>query len=91
MKVICENCKNEIEVEPYIYNSMARTIETPVLCKSICVLSVNVKIFCPLCGTLHDYKGIEKELSDVEICSMVKQVVPHYINARQIGEQQNER
>ena len=82
MKVICEQCKNEIEVEPYIYNSMARILEMPMNFERQCILSANVKIFCPLCGTLHDYKGIEKELSNTEICSMVMNIVPHYISRR---------
>lgn len=87
MKVICEECKSEIEVECYVYGERIETTDIPLLGRQIYTAVANVKFFCSNCGRLHHYVGIEKELSDVEIGEMVKNVVPFYCKRRLEGVQ----
>ena len=92
MKVICEGCKNEIEVEPFIYEGRIAVKYIPQSLKEVCTAKANVKFFCSLCGTLHHYKDIEKELSEIEITSLVEGVISHYNRLRMAEKElQNER
>lgn len=90
MKVICEGCEQEIEVECYVYGQRIETIDRPILGRQTYTAVANVKFFCSHCGHLHNYVGINKELSDVEIGEIVKNVVPFYIEKR-LKELQNGR
>ena len=82
MKVICENCKNEIEVEPYVYNERVVGIFNTITTKEHYVASADIRFFCNLCGTVHNYKNVSKELSDAEIDAIVKGIIPFYIEGR---------
>ena len=88
MKVICEACENEIDVECYVYGQRIEIIDVPILCRQTHTAVANVKFFCSYCGHLHNYVRIEKELSDTEIGEMVKNVVPYY-NKRRLKELKN--
>ena len=82
MKVICEGCEQEIEVECYVYGQRIETIDNPILDRQTYTAVANVKFFCSQCGHLHHYVRIEKELSDIEIGEMVNNVVPFYTKKR---------
>ena len=88
MKVICECCEQEIEVECYVYGQRIETIDSPILDRQTYTAVANVKFFCSQCGHLHHYVRVEKELSYIEIGEKVKSAVPFYTEKR-LKEKQN--
>ena len=82
MEVICEACKSKIEVECFVYGQRIQTTHNVLTDQKIYTAIANVRFFCPECGRLHDYMGVEKELSIDEIGAKVKSVIPYFIEKR---------
>lgn len=81
-KVICENCKQMIVIEPYIYDERIVTERNIRENNASYTAVANVRFFCPNCGTTHDYKDIESKIHNAEIRSMVRSSLPHYTERR---------
>lgn len=79
MKIRCETCKQTIEIEPYVYGGKIVTERNIRENDASYTAVANVKFICPICGTTHDYKGIESKIYATEIHSMIKNKLPHHI------------
>ena len=82
MKVLCEGCISEIEVDCYVYEQRIITTHNPISNKEVYTAVANIKFFCSECGRLHDYKGVTKELSYLEIGKKVESIFPFYVENR---------
>lgn len=82
MKIRCENCKQTIEIEPYVYGGRIVTERNIRENNASYTAVANVRFICPNCGTTHDYKDIESNIHYTEIHSMIRSKLPHYIEWR---------
>ena len=82
MELVCETCRNVISTEPYIYGCTIENSYHPIPNNTEYKVVAKAKLFCCVCGKLHNYERIEKAISDEEMMGMIRNILPYFTRNR---------